>query len=407
MYVPVEEALAVTSARPVRETCPACGAADYAPFADFGLVPVSGQLLGSPEERLVQRQLAFSYCRRCALIRQDSIGGQEADYTEVTRRTRRQLPAYAVGILGALRGYIGLDDLVIEVGANDGSFLDHLRGAGFQRRLGIEPSRALAALCGAAGHAVENRHLTLGEAPGIIARHGLARAVICRHTLEHVPDPLAFLRALRALLSDQGVLYLEVPATEPIVERLQGHELWDEHLSYFSPDNLGRLAARAGLATLQSAVLEHRASLNLALWARPVAAAVETRDEAPLDAELLANCASFAARWRDFAKRLHARAAHWRGPVIAMGASHPQSNFLLFSGLGSRIDVLVDDDEVKAGRYLALPRPTLIRSSGQVVAEADGGGTLLLSAFGYERWARELGAALVARGYDIVDPLAP
>lgn len=385
-------------------SCPCCGGREFAPFAQFGSLPASGQFPDRREQAVRMGELSFAYCPQCAFIRQAGQQATVADYSEVARRTRRQLPDYAPGILERLQLHTQADDLVVEVGANDGSFLDLLRSSGFARRLGVEPSRPLAALCAQEGHVVENVHLTPDTARAIVARHGHAQAVICRHTLEHVPDPLALMQALRVLLRDGGVAYIEVPATAPIVEDLQGHELWDEHLSYFSPANLRALAQRAGLLPLRCEEVRHRTSRNLMLWAGAGGAAAQVTVSA--EPVLRDQCARFASRWQAYSASMREQARAWAGPVIAMGASHPQTNYLLLTGLGRHIDLLVDDDESKLGRYAALPGCTPIESTQQVLARATRGGTLLLSAFGYPRWTQQLGDALGARGFTLVEPFA-
>lgn len=384
--------------------CPCCGGREFAPFAHFGMLPASGQFPDGHVQALRMGELSFAYCPQCAFIRQAGQQAPVADYSEVARRTRRQLPDYAPGILERLRLHTQADDLVVEVGANDGSFLELLRTSGFARRLGVEPSRPLAALCAQEGHAVENVHLTPYTARAIVARHGHAQAVICRHTLEHVPDPLALMGALRALLRDGGVAYIEVPATAPIVDDLQGQELWDEHLSYFSPGNLRALAQRGGLLPLRCEEVRHRTSRNLMLWAG--AGSASTHVEVSAEPASRDQCAGFAGRWQAYSARMREQARGWTGPVIAMGASHPQTNYLLLTGLGQHIDLLVDDDESKAGRYAALPRLTPIESTQQVLARATRGGTLLLSAFGYPRWTQQLSDALSARGFLLVELFA-
>jgi hypothetical protein len=73
----------------------------------------------------------LEFCRECGLIRQRKGCATQADYTEVARRTARQLPDYAGQIVRTLLSIVQKPDtdLVVEVGANDGTFLDLLREA--------------------------------------------------------------------------------------------------------------------------------------------------------------------------------------------------------------------------------------------------------------------------------------
>jgi len=75
-------------------------------------------------------------------------------------------------------------------------------------------------------------------------RKNLADFVIARHTLEHVPDPFAFIKQIATTLAPDGFLYLEVPCwTVPhhVVD-----ELNVEHLQYFTHQSLDALLLRTG-----------------------------------------------------------------------------------------------------------------------------------------------------------------
>ena len=75
------------------------------------------------------------------------------DYTDVSRSTAGQLPAYGTYLAESLRlANISSDDFVVEVGANDGAFLDLLSRTGFTNILGVEPSRSCAEACRTKGH---------------------------------------------------------------------------------------------------------------------------------------------------------------------------------------------------------------------------------------------------------------
>ncbi|GAA5163805.1 class I SAM-dependent methyltransferase [Viridibacterium curvum] len=381
--------------------CPACGDSRLLPLVDFGELPSTGVFLPSPSDGYPQRRLAFQYCAQCGCVVQVRSETHGADYTEVARGTRRQFPAYADAIVTELLTQCPAStDLLIEIGSNDGTFLTHLRQAGITNLLGVEPSRPLAEQSRANGHRVENVPLDEAAAAQIQARYGHATAVVCRHTLEHVPDPAGFLKAIRSLLGSDGLLFIEVPSVAPILdERLQGYELWDEHLSYFSERNLACLLQRSGFEIRSMQSREHCGSDNILCWAAPVSVNAATHSAA--DGALVSACASFADRWHAFSKALQQKLGQHPQPVFAMGASHPQTNFLHFTGLMPMVSGLLDDDPFKlgkwvpAGRAAGSGRPVI---AAKEVLGAARGGTVLLTGFGYPNWMRSVMQSLEGSG---------
>jgi len=386
------------------KSCPACGGSDFSLLADFGTVPRSGTFLESREESFPTLQLSFDYCTTCALLRQNWRGESiPHDYREVPRATSRQLPSYTAQIADSLkkRG-IGPKDLIVEVGANDGAFLELLSDRGFVNLIGIEPSKACADSCRKKGYRVKESYLDDELSKSIRIKHGPARAVICRHTLEHVPNPSGFLKNMRQLLADEGILFVEVPSSHTIIHDLYGYELWDEHLHIFSPENLAQAVSRAGFDVLSFEAWPLRGTENILLWAivKPPARLPSCEYRRDINA-----CAGFMAQWSRFSRNLDGYLAGIEGSISAIGASHPQSNFWLFTKLGNRIDQLIDDDPVKIGRFVPIPKPVPVISSKQHVLMPSA--AIVMSAFGYDQWMNSIVEEFICKDVRIICPYSP
>lgn len=72
------------------------------------------------------------------------------------------------------------------------------------------------------------------------------------HTLEHVPDPISFLKSLYDLVSDGGHLVLEVPTWKS-----PGGPLRLPHLYHFEPDVLRLLCRQVGLKVIDTEFTPH------------------------------------------------------------------------------------------------------------------------------------------------------
>lgn len=384
--------------------CPCCRGDLFLPLVDCGTVPQSGVYLKDRDAPCSMVTLAFDYCARCALIHRRPLGEVTADYQHVNRTTGHQLPVYTDQILKALHNTgVATGDLVVEVGANDGTFLSVLEQEGFGRRLGVEPSIECAAQCQARGHAVEAIHLTAASAGKLREQHGAARLVVCRHTLEHVPEPQEFLQAIRHLLQPDGWVFIEVPSALGIVRELRGHQLWDEHVNTFSPNNLPLAMQQAGFEVVSVDVALHLDLWSILLWAR-LAQSPQLRFESTQNSRFdVESCQLFLRRWEALISRLRRDLAETPKPVAGIGAAHPQSNLWLLTGLRRPVDWLVDDAPSKIGRYLPIPEPVPIVSSAQLL-NALPVGTIVRTGFGYDDWMKRLCVPLAERGVRVIDP---
>jgi SAM-dependent methyltransferase len=176
-----------------------------------------------------------------------------------------------------------------------------------------------------------------------------ADAVICRHVIEHVADPLALLRAIRDGVSGTGVrLFVETPCAEWVLRRRVMWDLFYEHCSLFTAYGLGLALTRSGFRVT---TVRH-AFGGQYLWAEAVSGEGDWPD-AP-EPFCLVN---------SFARDEQARIDRWvwlldelrlRGPVVVWGAGAKGATFCTLTDPGARrIAAVVDVNPAKQGRFVA------------------------------------------------------
>ena len=381
-----------------------CGMPDFHPLLVFEGVPLTGLFRKSADVAFPRIDLGLELCIQCGLVRQKAASVPR-EYVEVTRSTSLQFPAYVHALIGKLKtSGVGPDDFVLEVGANDGLFMSALRDAGFNKLVGVEPSQDLAQAARGMGHNVVCNYFGPDLVPTLLSQYGPARAVICRHTLEHVPHPDAFVGALATCLDgEQALALVEVPDGSAIPSLLNVYEFWDEHLFCFSQTNLQRMLQRAGFEVLETELQPHLETRNLLAWCKKVKTAA-TQPLGPQDAACVALWQSLPARWEAFKVGFAGALANTPGPVYAIGASHSQTNLVNYAGLGTQVDFFIDDDGAKVGLFPPVAETrNAILSSAQFEASARSG-TLIKTGFGYEKWTQKLCALALARGMSVLDP---
>jgi SAM-dependent methyltransferase len=166
---------------------------------------------------------------------------------------------------------LGPNSFVVEVASNDGYLLQHAVARGIPV-LGIEPAANVAQV--ARGRGVPTESFFLGEATGIdfANRHGKADLVVGNNVFAHVPNLLDFVRGLRALVADNGLVSLEFPHLLRLIDGHQYDTIYHEHYSYFTLHTASEALATGGLRVVDVQELPtHGGSLRV--MAQPVESA--------------------------------------------------------------------------------------------------------------------------------------
>lgn len=122
--------------------------------------------------------------------------------------------------------YLGRTHLV-EVGCGKGYFLELLLERGVDIT-GFDPAYE------GSNKRIKREYF----APGVMDR---ADGLILRHVLEHVQNPVAFLRRLRDANARRGRVYIEVPCFDWICEHRAWYDVFYEHVNYFRLSDFDRI----------------------------------------------------------------------------------------------------------------------------------------------------------------------
>ena len=140
------------------------------------------------------------------------------------------------------------DKTVLEIGCGKGEFLVMMAEAGAGHCIGIDPGVHPERIESPAADHLEWIVDFYSES----YEHLAADAVVCRHTLEHIPDVEGFLSMIRSSLGDRTdtIVLFELPDIQRILDETAFWDLYFEHCSYFSAGSLARLFRRCGFEVL-------------------------------------------------------------------------------------------------------------------------------------------------------------
>lgn len=170
--------------------------------------------------------------------------------------------------LEMFRGMSFRDLTVADFGCGGGAFLDQVRGLA-RETIAIEPFVGYHASLRERGHRVYQYGADL------LADNSAPRAdvAVSLHVIEHVPDPVTYLREMRAALAPGGVVYLVTPNYDDILLKLVCADYAPffyrtAHLWYFNARSLRWAAERAGFTVIDIRYQHNYDLSNALLWAR-------------------------------------------------------------------------------------------------------------------------------------------
>lgn len=149
--------------------------------------------------------------------------------------------------LERVKKYLGKNKRILEVGCSAGHFLKTIKPH-VGEMVGLEFNLENATYV--------RKHLGIDVYTEPIEKTDLPKkhfdVIFCFHTLEHMKDPLQFLKSIKPYLKEGGMVYIEVPNLDEGTLSLYHNTAYEDfyyrevHLFYFTPKTLMQLFRKAG-----------------------------------------------------------------------------------------------------------------------------------------------------------------
>ena len=349
-----------------RTTCRLCHGSDPEPILAMEPTPpgdhyLSAEHLGSPQTRF---PLTLALCRQCGYVGLLHTVDPDLLYGAYTYNTRASLGLdqhyrlYADQILDRFHPPAGT--LVVEIGSNDGTFLDYFQKAGL-KALGVDPAAEPSRTAAVTGLDILSDYFSARCAQEIRATRGPAGLILANMVLANVDDLIDLVEGIRILLDKQGVFVFETGYLGDLHEHLLIDNIYHEHLSYFSVGPLARFFRRQGLELFDvfrndSKGGSIRCFVQQAGGPNPVSSRVQEQvaEEAQTGLADPKTWQPWADRIANVGQKLEDCLAklHTEGKTIAgFGASVGVTTLMYQFGLNRYLSFLVDDNPVKQGAF--------------------------------------------------------
>lgn len=331
-------------------SCRACGNRELLPVLDLGPQTLTGVFPRRRDETIPVVPLELVMCSPsgCGLVQLRHTADLALMYHEgygYRSGIRPFMVGHLHGKIAQIRRLVsvGPDDLVIDIGSNDGTLLRGY-GAGGPTLVGFDP----------VGGAFRDRyppgaHLVTDffSARAFTERFGdrKAKVVTSIAMFYDLPRPMRFMEEVRDVLASDGVWMLEQSYLPAMLEATAFDVVCHEHLEYYALRQIEWMAERAGLVVLKAEINPvYGGSLCAVLAKRGSPLPVDERGPAEIRAREEAMGLHRTGPFEAFAKRVHERrgrlvdflsdARSGKGRTVGYGASTKGNVILQFCGLG-------------------------------------------------------------------------
>jgi SAM-dependent methyltransferase len=255
----------------LRPRCRLCGDGLRHQFADLGMSPLCESFV--EEHQLDSAEMYFPLrvlvCDKCFLVQlrdyvaPDHIFSEYAYFSSYSQSWVAHAKAYCEMITKRL--LLDRNSLVIELASNDGYLLQHFVPLGIPI-LGIDPAANVARVAQEKGIPTRVGFFGREMARQLAAEGFAADLIAANNVVAHVPDLNDFVGGMTRILKPEGVITLEFPHLQRLMEGNQFDTIYHEHFSYFSLTTMQYVAQRHGLRLIDvEEIPTHGGSLRVYL----------------------------------------------------------------------------------------------------------------------------------------------
>jgi hypothetical protein len=349
--------------------CRFCGAELRHIFVDLGMSPLCESYVEAGRVNAMEAfyPLRVYVCERCFLVQLQEYVTPEDIFTEYA-----YFSSYSDSWLQHCRDYVDMiserlglssHSLAVELASNDGYLLQWFVEKGIPV-LGIEPALNVAEVAVDKGVPTLTEFFGAELASKLAGEGTLADLIIGNNVLAQVPDLNSFVAGITTLLAPEGVVTIEFPHLQQLVEGNQFDTIYHEHFSYFSLVSVERIFGAHGLRIFDVDELwTHGGSLRIyachtANERLEESAALAALRERELEAGYadIGRYSVFEERARETKRKLLEyliEAKRAGKTVVGYGAPGKGNTLLNYCGIRTDfVDFTVDRNPYKQGRFL-------------------------------------------------------
>ena len=234
------------------KNCQICNSTDLLDVINLGDQPLANSLLKNIEDdnKLEKYPVNIVRCNECTLLQIDYIVDQEKVYhldypylpgiTKTVDNEQLDLSNYLYKELDLKE-----DQLVVDIGSNDGSLLKHFKAKGL-KTIGVEPTN-ISKIANKNGIKTIQSFFNEETSENIIKDFNKAKLITCTNVFAHMSTLGDVMDGIVNLLDEDGYFCFENHYIMEILDKVQYDTFYHEHLRTYSLISLNKLFEMYGL----------------------------------------------------------------------------------------------------------------------------------------------------------------
>ena len=216
-------------------TCRICGGG-FRHYLSLGLSPLANNLNKNKDDKNDLYPLDLNFCDQCSNSQLSVVVPPKKMFDSYfyLSSTSQLFKDHFVEIANELKNTLKLksSSLVIDIGSNDGIFLEPLKKLGV-KAIGVEPAKNVAKIANSKNLETLTDYFTRNTVDKIIKKHGKADVVTAFNVFAHGDGLVDILKNIEVILKNNGEFIFEVQYLLRTIKDLTFDNIYHEHVNYW------------------------------------------------------------------------------------------------------------------------------------------------------------------------------
>ena len=350
-----------------RNNCRLCLSKEIEIAVNMGKSPISEKYVkrDNLENIIPKVSLDLYFCKNCSHVQLMDVVNPDflwADFTFKTARDTKLIKHfedYVERVVNVQK--IDNQDLIIDVGSNDGTLLQCFKDKGFQNILGIDPASQIVDQANLSGIKTIKGYFNLELAKKISKTNGKAKVITANNVFAHMDDLRGTLESIKFMMNDESIFVFEVSYLLDVVKKMLIGTIFHEHLSYHSlislkqflnSFNLDIIKVERGPEQGGSIICYAKIKKSSNKIHNSVTELLTLEKKEKLDKiETIQKMNSKLINLKNELNKIINENKKEKKTISGFGAARSGTTFLSFFGIGKHIDHLYDDNNEKHFKF--------------------------------------------------------